>query len=84
VTGGTGGLRRCAAVPPRVQAGEPAGRHLEGPLPSAARRRARDPAALLPGEPARLGARADVLITDRQPHPTAALRAGAWVHREES
>ena len=29
------------------------------------------------------GARADVLITDRELHPTAVLRAGAWV-REES
>ena len=30
------------------------------------------------------GTRADVLITDRQLHPIAVLRAGAWVRREES
>ena len=30
------------------------------------------------------GARADVLITDLDLHPTAVLRAGAWVRREES
>ena len=30
------------------------------------------------------GARADVLVTDAGLTPTAVLRAGAWVHREES
>ncbi|GAA4731685.1 amidohydrolase family protein [Modestobacter marinus] len=30
------------------------------------------------------GARADVLVTDPELNPTAVLRAGAWVHREES
>ncbi|WP_276508435.1 N-acetylglucosamine-6-phosphate deacetylase [Modestobacter muralis] len=30
------------------------------------------------------GARADVLVTDPDLNPTAVLRAGAWVHREES
>ena len=30
------------------------------------------------------GARADVLITDLHLHPTAVLRAGAWVRREEN
>jgi N-acetylglucosamine-6-phosphate deacetylase len=32
----------------------------------------------------RPGARADVLVTDAGLTPTAVLRAGAWVHREES
>jgi len=31
-----------------------------------------------------VGARADVLVTDAELTPTAVLRAGAWVHREES
>jgi len=30
------------------------------------------------------GARADVLVTDAELTPTAVLRAGSWVHREES
>ena len=30
------------------------------------------------------GARADVLVTDRELNPTAVLRAGRWVRREES
>ncbi|PZA22407.1 N-acetylglucosamine-6-phosphate deacetylase, partial [Modestobacter versicolor] len=30
------------------------------------------------------GARADVLVTDRELHPTGVLRAGRWVRREES
>ena len=30
------------------------------------------------------GARADVLVTDRDLNPAAVLRAGRWVHREES
>jgi N-acetylglucosamine-6-phosphate deacetylase len=57
------------------------------PLPAAVAAATATPAALL-GLPdvgaLAPGMRADVLVTDAELNPTAVLRAGAWVRREES